>query len=154
MDIKPITSPELPNRYEVTFTPEETKVVSAAYTEEVYERASKGNSSEEFANTVATWGDKKSRNIKVDEESVASVEGVLKRFHERTPCVVADLPEITGVPAFRNEDIGLRQTLGAAAAQLAEELTRLVITEKDVADIRTMPEAKGRPSHRKRRLFR
>ncbi|HUC87703.1 MAG TPA: hypothetical protein VMR95_00960 [Candidatus Binatia bacterium] len=154
MDIKAHISPERPNRYDVTFTPEEANVISAAYSEEVYERASKANSSNEFAATTAMWGDKKSRKINVDEESVASIDGVLKRFHERTLEVVAELPEITGVPAFINEHIGLRQTLGAAAAKLAEEFTGLVVTEKDAADILTMPEAKGRRYPRKRRLFR
>jgi hypothetical protein len=120
MDFNHNTNRQYQHKYEVILNPEEANVFSAAYAEEVYERARMGQSSDEFAVTVAAWDGRVSQNIYI--WSTEHVTGVLKRFDERTLGIVASLPETTLVPPFRNRDISLRQKLGAAAAQLAKKL--------------------------------
>jgi hypothetical protein len=146
MDFRLNSDAQYTNRYHVTFSPDEAEAVSAAYSEHVHELAVKGNSGSisDFATSVASWKCNPNQLKSVYTNSVGSINEVLNAFFERTADVIAELPDTTLVPAFRNKDIGLRQALGEKATQLAEELAQNQATLETVSELRELPETHER----------
>jgi hypothetical protein len=54
-----------------------------------------------------------------DLESVASQ---FQQFYDRTAEAIVEIPHVTGVPAFKNEEIRERRNLGLHALRLANQL--------------------------------
>jgi hypothetical protein len=126
--------------FEVDFSAEESQTISAAYAERIHELSCMGNSSQikDFDSLVASWNTGKDNVIYLS--TVAPINAVLTNFSDRTAEVIAELPDITGVPAYRNKDIAIRYKLGDRAIRIAQELANHQATYEPKIDLEQIVE--------------
>lgn len=112
--------PERPFR--ITFEGDEVDVVRAAYRELIHNLASRGNtgSISEYETVVAGWEEGGDRAVII--QNFVDITERLDEFHENTDEAIAEITEVTAVPAYANEHIHKRYMLGKMALQLADDV--------------------------------
>jgi len=121
----------------LTFAGDEIQLMAAVYTETMYVRALRANSSSISPNDawIANWVRQEARTVRAANHN--SIADVLREFHERTDDAMTEIPQAVGAPAFRCRDLVERFRLGAKALELAEEIEHKaaqVLLEAQTAD--------------------
>jgi len=108
----------------LTFVGDEIGLMAAVYTEAIYVRALRGNSSSISGNDVwiADWVRQEPRTVETADYS--SIADVLRDFHARTGEAMTEIPQAVLAAAYRCRDLAERFRLGARALELAEEIER------------------------------
>lgn len=119
---------EHPHR--LTFEGDEVETVRAAFREEIHNLARKGNvgSISDYDATVAGWEDEsQAEALRVCHYT--SITDRLEGFHFSTDDAIVEVTEVSGVPAFDNEDIYRRYQLGQRALELAAAIHQAATPE-------------------------
>ena len=120
MEFRNSKNPERPIM--LVFSDGEPRVMAAAYREQIYDLAMKGNTSSisDYEAMISGWANEEVKTlIPLHYNHVATV---LDEFAERTAEVIQEIPNITGLAPFVSDDIGERFRLGKLAMKLAKEI--------------------------------
>lgn len=106
----------------MTFEGDEVEIVRAVFREYIYSLASHGNTNSisAFDANVAGWETGQDRVVHVQDHM--EMTDRLDAFHDGTGEAIAEIAEVTGVPAHANEYLHERYLLGELAFKLAEDI--------------------------------
>lgn len=98
----------------------EIQIIQAAFREEVYRKAEQGTpSSISNYDAIIADGDIKKEPVRIPIPKPAEFVRLLEEFHNNTEDAIMEIPQITNIPAFANNEIPNRINLGRGALTLA-----------------------------------